>query len=424
MATQTYRYRRVAPISQGKLRDEVGVTATLVTSDGGHIQDVSIDDATEDVVDLDEAMGLQGYLRIEDNPSTNPEDSFTPQGSSGGGGGFLAEYRFSTLTAAADPGNGRARFNTGVYSTVTELYFDDFADTPTFDMGLVFGTMNPGDRIVCQQNSDATRSAVYTIVSATDNTGWWTFVVTFEDDGGGSLIINNATTSFSFDSESTHIRHNLTATTDPGQNDDNTAGYEVGSLWVNVTSDEAFLNVDAATGAAIWPSITDSGGAGFPSYDFPAVKLTSSLTADWAVNGNAPVVEDSNNSGFSVRLSDDTTEEGFGFEITIPTGATNMQIYTLARAETTPGGAVVAKPLFYEREITDGAAVGSWSSSVALTDIDLAANEFFVEDVTDKTLASWGVDEGQTHQIQITRTSASDTLSGDLAWKLIRVRFT
>lgn len=165
-------------------------------------------------------------------------------------------------------------------------------------------------------------------------------------------------------------------------------------------------------------------GGGFPFYHFPAAKLTSSLTADWAVNGNAPLAEDSNNSGLSVRLADDTTEEGFGFEITVPTGAANMQIITLARAETAPGGAVVAKPLFYEREIADGAAVSAWSSSIALTDIDLAANEFFVKDTTSKTLAAWGIAVGQTHQIQITRTSASDTLTGDLAWNSVRVEFT
>lgn len=162
-----------------------------------------------------------------------------------------------------------------------------------------------------------------------------------------------------------------------------------------------------------------------PVYLFSAEKLSNPLTADWAVNALAPLAEDSNNSGILVRLFDDTTEEGIGFTITVPSGAASMQIFILARAETGPGGAVVAKLLFYEREISDNAAVTAWSSSIALTDVALpVTTEFFQEDETDNTLATWGLTAGKTHQIQITRTSVSDTLTGDLALVMLRVEFT
>ena len=42
------------------------------------------------------------------------------------------------------------------------------------------------------------------------------------------------------------------ATTDPGVSDDIDAGYEVGSVWVNVTSDTFFICVDSSAGAAVW----------------------------------------------------------------------------------------------------------------------------------------------------------------------------
>lgn len=54
---------------------------------------------------------------------------------------------------------------------------------------------------------------------------------------------------------------NLTATTDPGVSDDNTAGYGVGSKWVNTTTDRVFFALDVSTGAAIWRSMVDAESA-------------------------------------------------------------------------------------------------------------------------------------------------------------------
>lgn len=54
-----------------------------------------------------------------------------------------------------------------------------------------------------------------------------------------------------------NVKVNLTATTDPGINDDDTAGYGVGSKWVNTTNDTVFFAVDVTTGAAIWKTMVD-----------------------------------------------------------------------------------------------------------------------------------------------------------------------
>lgn len=182
-------------------------------------------------------------------------------------------------------------------------------------------------------------------------------------------------------------------------------------------------NAEIIPAQAIGGGVAAASG-GFPIYDFPAAKLTSSNTANWAINGNAPLVADSNNSGLSVRMADDATEEGFGQRFTVPTGAASMQVFTSARAESTPGGAVVAKPLIRFREITDGGAVGSWGSPIALADIDLAANEFFVADQKDDTLANWILTVAKRYQFQVTRTSTANTLSGDLAWESVRLEFS
>ena len=152
--------------------------------------------------------------------------------------------------------------------------------------------------------------------------------------------------------------------------------------------------------------------------------LVSTLDADWAVNGNAPLSADTLDPSILVRRSDDTTEEGFGVQLPpIPVGATNMQIALEVRPQSGPAGSVVAKTLFYERDETT--AVGSWSSSIALDDISLPVTSVdYINVVTDKTLATWGLVAGNRYRVQITRTATGDTLSGDLVTKGVKVSFT
>ena len=55
------------------------------------------------------------------------------------------------------------------------------------------------------------------------------------------------------------FKNNTSATIDPVATDDSAAGYSVGSVWVNLTSDTAFTCVDNTNGAAVWSA---GGGAG------------------------------------------------------------------------------------------------------------------------------------------------------------------
>jgi hypothetical protein len=47
----------------------------------------------------------------------------------------------------------------------------------------------------------------------------------------------------------------VVTTTDPTVDDDETAGFSVGDIWVNTITDEAYILVDAADGAAIWQNV-------------------------------------------------------------------------------------------------------------------------------------------------------------------------
>ena len=58
------------------------------------------------------------------------------------------------------------------------------------------------------------------------------------------------------------ILPNYGAVVAPGTGDDETAGYAIGSVWVDTVTDLAYICVDASTGAAVWKDITAGGGGG------------------------------------------------------------------------------------------------------------------------------------------------------------------
>ncbi len=188
-----------------------------------------------------------------------------------------------------------------------------------------------------------------------------------------------------------------------------------GTLAVN-----AILTANALTGMT--GAAGPMGGTALPMFTIAADDMRSAINSDAAVNANAPAAADSNNASLTVRLHDDTVEEGsLTAPFMVPSGATNMLVTLVSRAETGAGGGpFTVKTLLYERAMPDNAAVTAWSSSIALDDISIpTSNELFQYDTTTKTLAAWGLTAGDVHQLQITRTATGDTLAGD--WDLLEV---
>jgi hypothetical protein len=74
------------------------------------------------------------------------------------------------------------------------------------------------------------------------------------------------------------------ATVAPGVSNDNTEGYHVGSIWVDVTADTAYICVDASTGAAVWDEVGAGGGGGDGSGNFFVGKLGLSHSCSIALN--------------------------------------------------------------------------------------------------------------------------------------------
>jgi len=166
------------------------------------------------------------------------------------------------------------------------------------------------------------------------------------------------------------------------------------------------------------------GASNLSSFTIQADCFEHPNNADWKVNAAAPLGADSNNNSLTVRRFDDTTEEGVGFLLAIPTGRTQMKVCVISRAETAPGGAKNVAFKLYAREIPDNAAVAVWDAGTTWADMAMPANEFFQVDIETKTLAALGYTAGKLHQFQLTRVDATvDDLVGDWALLQISVEF-
>lgn len=86
-------------------------------------------------------------------------------------------------------------------------------------------------------------------------------------------------------------KSNLTATTTPGVNDDDTAGYSVGSIWVNTTTDNIYFATDVTTGAAVWRT---TGGAGGGDVTGPGSSTDNAIVRFDGTTGK--IIQDSSTS--------------------------------------------------------------------------------------------------------------------------------
>jgi hypothetical protein len=118
------------------------------------------------------ADGLDRQILVTDGAGVL---TFEDQGTTAGL--LSAEYRFSTTTAAADPGAGRFRFDTGAYSTVTEIFIDILTDNGA-DITNLLTQIAIGDRLYFQNRTDAAKFVAFDVIAdAVDNTGWFTIGV-------------------------------------------------------------------------------------------------------------------------------------------------------------------------------------------------------------------------------------------------------
>lgn len=100
-----------------------------------------------------------------------------------GGTAAQLSWRFSTTTTAANPGSKRLRYDDSTPASVTQLFINDTTNG-NFDASTLLGIVTAGDRIYIQETGIAANFLLCTVVSTTDEGGWWTIDVTIDSAGG------------------------------------------------------------------------------------------------------------------------------------------------------------------------------------------------------------------------------------------------
>ena len=158
-----------------------------------------------------------------------------------------------------------------------------------------------------------------------------------------------------------------------------------------------------------------------------ATSLDSPNNADWAVNSLAAAVPDPANAGLTVRQFSATTEQGVGFYLTVPAGATWATIRFKSRAQVAPSVASVVRPNLYIRSIPHNAAVGSWSTAYALANIPIPTNTFTQYSYQSFLMSTTGLVSNGLYQIELTRSptvTGGTQLSGNWLLSELTIEFT
>ena len=137
-------------------------------------------------------------------------ETLMSSGSGGGGGSGIANtYTFDTTTTASDPGADGMRFNNATPASVTEIYIND--DANGVDISSLIDFLSPNDTLYIQETATAANYILAKITSITDNTGWYTIVVTIDDSG--VLPTNTGTVGVSFGRGSLSLDNSVTDAT-------------------------------------------------------------------------------------------------------------------------------------------------------------------------------------------------------------------
>lgn len=140
-----------------------------------------------------------------------------------------------------------------------------------------------------------------------------------------------------------------------------------------------------------------------------ASSLDSPNNADWAVNSLAAAISDPNNTAITVRQFSNTIEQGVGFNITVPSGATAVTFRFKGRSQIVPTTMSVVQPKLYIRAIPNNAAIGAWSTAYNLSNISIPTNNFVQYSAQSFSLAGIGIAQGGLYQCELTRAT---TVSG------------
>jgi len=158
-----------------------------------------------------------------------------------------------------------------------------------------------------------------------------------------------------------------------------------------------------------------------------ASSLDSPNNPDWAVNSLAAAIADPGNTGLTVRQFSATTEQGVGFYLTVPAGATWATIRFKGRAQNAPGVASVVQPKLYIRAVPNNAPIGAWGGAFAMDNIPIPANAYTQYSYQSFLMSATGLVSNGLYQLELTRSTTvtgGTQLAGNWLLSELTIEFT
>ncbi|MBU0667656.1 hypothetical protein KJ951_03730 [Patescibacteria group bacterium] len=196
-------------------------------------------------------------------------------------------YAFSKVTASAIFSN-RAR-NIGFISTALGMFVNNAQDIMVIN-NTMEGANAAATGIILYNDVDNTSvignavrggpanysSGINNSSANNDNN----IITGNQFQGVTTRIIDNGTNT------KMEVLHHRSAS-NPAVNDDITKGYEIGTIWVNTTTDKSFILVDHTAGAAIWQAL---GGSGNLASSNPPAACTASLAGTTFMDTDSGII--------------------------------------------------------------------------------------------------------------------------------------
>lgn len=152
------------------------------------------------------------------------------------------------------------------------------------------------------------------------------------------------------------------------------------------------------------PGATGATGAdGGNVYRFFAGYFEPPNNSDWPDNNPAPAIADNLKNAQTVWEFVQSDYRAVGASIYIPTGMVNMRIRRQGRAKSAPAGARTVG--FKLKERGEPSTTDSWSSGIQLADIPIATDTNWIYVDETKSLATWGLTAGQSHQLELVQSA-------------------
>ena len=179
------------------------------------------------------------------------------------------------------------------YSAVTDPGATDDSDDG-YEVGSRWINTDTDEAFICV---DATVGSAIWVQTTSEGTvefiGLTDTPSSYTGQASDSLQVNSAEDALIL------IKNNFSASSAPGVNDDDSAGYSVSSRWVDLSADKEYVCLDASTGAAVWLETTvtaSSGTDGDAIHDNVAGEINAITEKTTPVNADLIVIEDSEDS--------------------------------------------------------------------------------------------------------------------------------